>query len=43
MMARLFFLATLFLVLGPLDGAAQDDRPWWKQLINAQPPSRKTS
>lgn len=41
MMARLFFLATLFLVLGPLDGAAQDDRPWWKQLINAHPRPEK--
>lgn len=37
MMARLFVIATLFLVLGPLDGAAQDNRPWWKQLINGHP------
>jgi len=40
-MVRLFFIATLILVLGPLDGAAQDDRPWWKQLINAQPRPEK--
>lgn len=36
MMNRLVPLALFCLVLGTMDGVAQDDRPWWKALFNGQ-------